>query len=101
MEHEIFRRAQEGWDEPVYGGRYRQEVVGSVRRYSDRLLELRAKALMPEYRDKPAPPPQGELGPLDELAAQSIGRSILLQAKEFAATALMLTAAPEVHHVQD
>lgn len=51
VEHELFRRAQLGWEEPVYGGKYREQVVGTVRRYSDRLLELRAKALLPAYRE--------------------------------------------------
>jgi hypothetical protein len=54
IEHEIFRRAQEGYEEPVYGGRYKEEVVGTVRRYSDRLLELRARAMLPAYRDAAA-----------------------------------------------
>jgi hypothetical protein len=52
VEHELHRRAVEGWDEPIYGGRYKEQVVGHVRRYSDRLLELRAKALLPDYRDR-------------------------------------------------
>lgn len=51
IEHEIYRRAQEGYDEPVFGGKFREQVVGTVRRYSDRLLELRARALLPAYRD--------------------------------------------------
>jgi hypothetical protein len=51
IEHEIYRRAQEGWDEPIYGGRHRERIVGTVRKYSDRLLELRAKALLPAYRE--------------------------------------------------
>ena len=51
LEHEIYRRAQEGYDEPVFGGKFREQVVGTVRRYSDRLLELRARALLPAYRD--------------------------------------------------
>lgn len=51
VEYELHRRAVEGWDEPIYGGRYRERVVGTVRRYSDRLLELRVKGLMPEYRE--------------------------------------------------
>lgn len=54
IEHEIFRRAQEGWDEPIYGGRHRERVVGTVRKYSDRLLELRARALLPAYRETSA-----------------------------------------------
>lgn len=45
VESEIHRRAVEGWDEPVY---QRGELVGTVTKYSDRLLELRAKGLMPE-----------------------------------------------------
>ena len=51
VEHEIYRRSTEGYEEPVFGGRYRETVVGTVRRYSDRLLELRARALLPAYRD--------------------------------------------------
>ena len=50
IEAEIIRRSIEGIDEPVYqGGR----LVGFVRKYSDRLLELAAKAALPEkYREK-------------------------------------------------
>ena len=51
MEHEIYRRSTEGVDEPVFGGKYKETIVGTVRRYSDRLLELRARALLPAYRD--------------------------------------------------
>lgn len=54
VEHEIYRRAVEGFEEPVYGGKYREQVVGTVRRYSDRLLELRARAMLPAYRDAAA-----------------------------------------------
>ncbi len=54
VEHEIYRRSTEGVEEPVYGGRYKETVVGTVRRYSDRLLELRARALLPAYRDAAA-----------------------------------------------
>lgn len=46
---EIKRRAQDGWDEAVYQlGKY----AGTVHKYSDTLLIFRAKALMPEYREK-------------------------------------------------
>jgi hypothetical protein len=51
IEHEIYRRSTEGYEEPVFGGKYKETIVGTVRRYSDRLLELRARALLPEYRD--------------------------------------------------
>ncbi|TPG41221.1 hypothetical protein EAH79_08970 [Sphingomonas koreensis] len=54
IEHEIYRRSTEGYDEPVFGGRYKEQVVGTVRRYSDRLLELRARAVLPAYRDAAA-----------------------------------------------
>ena len=44
---EIYRRAVEGWEVPVFqGGRQ----VGSIRKYSDRLLEVRARAILPEHR---------------------------------------------------
>lgn len=51
VEHELYRRAQEGWEEPIYGGRHKEKIVGTVTKYSDRLLELRAKALLPAYRE--------------------------------------------------
>ncbi len=54
IEHEIYRRSTEGYEEPVFGGKYKETVVGTVRRYSDRLLELRARALLPAYRDAAA-----------------------------------------------
>lgn len=54
IEHEIYRRSTEGYEEPVYGGKYKEQVVGTVRKYSDRLLELRARAMLPQYRDAAA-----------------------------------------------
>ena len=54
VEHELYRRAQEGVEEPVFGGKYKETVVGTVRRYSDRLLEMRARAMLPAYRDTSA-----------------------------------------------
>ena len=47
VESELHRRAVEGYEEPVY---QRGEKVGTVRKYSDRLLELRFKSLIPAYR---------------------------------------------------
>lgn len=49
LEMEVHRRAVKGWDEPVY---QKGEFVGTIRRYSDRLLELQVKRHVPEYRDK-------------------------------------------------
>ena len=46
---EVHRRGVEGVDKPVF---YKGVVVGKVREYSDRMLELEAKRHMPEYRDK-------------------------------------------------
>lgn len=51
IEHELYRRAQVGVEEPIYGGKYREKVVGTVRRYSDPLLMFVAKAKLPAYRD--------------------------------------------------
>ena len=49
VERELHRRAVEGWNEPVF---YQGEQVGEVRKYSDRLLELMARGLIPErYRE--------------------------------------------------
>ena len=46
---EIYRRAVEGWDEPVFSA---GKLAGKVRKYSDTLLIFHTKALMPEYREK-------------------------------------------------
>lgn len=54
IEHELYRRAQEGWEEPIFGGKHREQIVGTVRKYSDRLLELRARAMLPSYRETQA-----------------------------------------------
>lgn len=52
VEEELHRRSITGWEEPVF---QRGELVGHVTRYSDRLLELRAKALLPnKYIDRKA-----------------------------------------------
>lgn len=46
---EVYRRAHDGVQEPVWQlGKY----CGQVTRYSDTLLIFHAKMLMPEYRDK-------------------------------------------------
>lgn len=52
IEGEIQRRAIEGVDEPIIGGRNRDEIIGTVRRYSDPLLMMLAKRHIPEYREK-------------------------------------------------
>lgn len=48
IRNELFRRAIEGVDEPVF---HQGEIVGHVRRYSDRLLAKMADAYLPEFRD--------------------------------------------------
>lgn len=49
---EVYRRAVEGWDEPIIGGKDKDKVVCLVRKYSDRLLEMEAKRVDPGYREK-------------------------------------------------
>lgn len=50
LELEARRRAQIGWDEPVYQG---GKQVGSIRRYSDTLLIFLLKGARPEkYRER-------------------------------------------------
>ncbi|MCY2961816.1 MAG: hypothetical protein NTY35_16790 [Planctomycetota bacterium] len=46
VEMELHRRSVEGIDEPVYGTNGVQ--IGSRKRYSDKLLALRAQSMMPE-----------------------------------------------------
>lgn len=45
LESEALRRAIDGWDEPVY---QKGELVGTIHRKSERLLELLLKANIPE-----------------------------------------------------
>lgn len=52
LEREAWRRAVEGWEEPVF---YQGSEVGAVRKYSDKMLELLLRAHRPErYRDETA-----------------------------------------------
>lgn len=72
IRQEIFRRGVEGWDEPVFGKLPGKDTgsgqVGVIRKFSDRMLEILAKAKMPtEFRerlsiggDTEAPPVQTE-----------------------------------------
>jgi hypothetical protein len=49
LEAEARRRAYEGWEEPVY---QKGALVGRIRKYSDRLLEVLLRAHRPEkYRE--------------------------------------------------
>lgn len=49
LEQEAWRRAHEGWEEPVF---YQGEVVGAVRKFSDTLLMFTLKGRRPEkYRE--------------------------------------------------
>lgn len=55
MEREAWRRAVDGFDEPVFGriGRDQDGEVGTIRRYSDSLMQLLLKAHRPEkYRER-------------------------------------------------
>ena len=52
IEAEIQRRAMVGWEEPVIGGKDRDQVVTTITKYSDRLLELFAKRHIDGYREK-------------------------------------------------
>jgi hypothetical protein len=56
MEAECYRRAVIGWQEPVFGRNAdgNTAVVGAIRKFSDRLLEVSLKAKKPhEYRENP------------------------------------------------
>lgn len=53
LEQEAYRRAVEGVEEPVYQG---GELVGTVRRYSDKLLEFLLRGRRPQvYRENAGP----------------------------------------------
>lgn len=52
LEREAYRRAREGWEEPVYQG---GELVGHVRKFSDTMLVTMLKAKRAkEFRDNHA-----------------------------------------------
>lgn len=51
IEKEIQRRGVEGWEEPVFN--YKDgSVLGVVRKFSDRMLEMLAKRHIAEYRER-------------------------------------------------
>jgi hypothetical protein len=49
IERELHRRAVEGWRDPVF---QQGQLVGHVRKYSDRLLEVLVKARLPAFRER-------------------------------------------------
>lgn len=51
LERECHRRAIEGWDEPVFSQKL-GTVIGVIRKFDPRLLELMLKRHIPEYREK-------------------------------------------------
>jgi hypothetical protein len=58
VRNEIHRRAIEGWEEPVFGSLGFQQgsgQIGTVTRFSDRLLELQAKRVLPELQKPDSP----------------------------------------------
>lgn len=49
LENEALKRAIDGWDEPVY---QKGELVGTIHRYSERMMEILLKANLPQkYRE--------------------------------------------------
>ena len=93
MEAELYRRAVEGVDEPVFFG---GDCIGTIKRYSDQLLLAGVKAHRPEYRDKQSVELSGPQGaPIRtqaEIAAQ-------LQPYE-SAVALLVDSLMELHCLQ-
>jgi hypothetical protein len=51
LEMEIHRRAVDGWNEPVYSQKLGVKI-GTIRKYSDKLLELKAKRHISAYRER-------------------------------------------------
>ena len=71
IEKEIYRRAVDGWDEPVYQG---GAQVGTIHKYDSTLLIFMAKANMPEkYRDKYE---GANIGPTFNFAGNDVVRAI-------------------------
>jgi hypothetical protein len=51
LEMEAHRRAVDGWNEPVYSQKLGVKI-GTIRKFSDKLLELKLKRHVPEYRER-------------------------------------------------
>lgn len=49
----MYNRGVKGWEEPVFGGRNRDEIVGHITKYSDKMLELLSRYHIPELRANP------------------------------------------------
>ena len=98
IEHELYRRAQEGWEEPIYGGKYREKIVGTVIKYSDRLLELRAKALLPAYREASSVSVSGRV--THGLDAGVLGDAVAKVALQLAKTIRPLSAPVDVKVIE-
>lgn len=49
IDHEIYRRAVTGWDEPLVSA---GKLVCTVKRHSDAMMTMLAKSRMEKYRDK-------------------------------------------------
>jgi hypothetical protein len=52
LHSEAVRRAVKGWDEPIIGGRNRDQVVAHVKRYDSRLMEMLLKRHDPLFKDQ-------------------------------------------------
>lgn len=59
---EAHRRAVEGVDRAVIGGKDRDQIVHIEKHYSDRLLELMLKRHIPEFREKSTVEHAGAVG---------------------------------------
>ncbi len=51
LHDEAVRRGVEGWDEPVFGGQFKDMVVGYVRKFDPKLLEMVLKRHDPSFRE--------------------------------------------------
>lgn len=78
LEAEAVRRAVEGVDRPLIGGRFKDEVVAYERVYSDNLLTFLLRARKPDtYKDRVASEVSGPGGgPVTVLTAEAKGRAI-------------------------
>ena len=52
LEREAHRRGVEGWDVPIIGGKFKDEIVAYEKKYDGKLLELMLKRHIPEYRER-------------------------------------------------
>lgn len=93
---EVRRRAIDGVDEPVF---HQGQIVGTITRYSDRLLYAMAKARLPEYQDTATVQHVGPGGGAIEIEDRSASLADVARVLEAVGALTELRGGAAVEHV--